>query len=215
VSTASPVPTPAGARVFLDTLSPIRVLGIPIAPPQTVVNRLVSDVAAIARLARTAPRQLDRLLELGEELTELGHRVVDITERLDRRAEKIMQLGEQLDGRAQALVELGGTMQDLGERVDARGAEIVDRAARVVETGSELITVLPTLERALEMATPLEGAIDRFGRFVDRLPGAGRVRPDRPTGPSGAPPAASGRPPPAASGGPPPASSPGTTVRES
>jgi hypothetical protein len=32
------------------------------------------------------------------------------------------------------------------------------------------------------MATPLEGAIDRFGRLVDRLPGgAARRRPDAPT----------------------------------
>jgi hypothetical protein len=155
----------------------MRVLGIPIESPQTVVNRIVTDVGAIARLARTAPEQLDRMLALGEEMTALGHRVVDIAERLDQRAEAIMVIGEQIDTRAQALVELGGSMRELGERVDARGAEIVDRATRVVETGSELLTLLPALEKALEMATPLEGAIDRFGRFVDRLPGGqGRGR---------------------------------------
>jgi hypothetical protein len=66
-------------------------------------------------------------------------------------------------------------MHELGDRIDARGAEIVDRATRVADTGAELIAVLPAFERALEMATPLEGAIDRFGRFVDRLPG-GAVR---------------------------------------
>jgi hypothetical protein len=69
-------------------------------------------------------------------------------------------------------------MEKLGKRVDKRGAEIVDRgdeivagAASVAETGSELIGMLPALERAIEMASPLEGAIDRFGRLVDRLPG--------------------------------------------
>ena len=61
-------------------------------------------------------------------------------------------------------------------RVDERGAEIVERANRVTETGAELIAVLPTLERAVEMATPLEGAIDRFGRLVDRLPGGTAAR---------------------------------------
>jgi hypothetical protein len=72
-------------------------------------------------------------------------------------------------------------VQELGERIDVRGAEIVDRASGVVETATELITVLPTLERALQMATPLEGAIDRFGRLVDRLPGGAarrRTEPD-------------------------------------
>jgi hypothetical protein len=71
---------------------------------------------------------------------------------------------------------MGKGMQDLGQRVDQRGAEIVDRANRVTETGAELIAVLPALERAVEMATPLEGAIDRFGRLVDRLPGGAARR---------------------------------------
>ncbi|MBV9474481.1 MAG: hypothetical protein JO315_00285, partial [Acidobacteria bacterium] len=47
----------------------------------------------------------------------------------------------------------------------------VASAARLSQTGSELIGALPALERAIEMASPLEGAIDRFGRLVDRLPG--------------------------------------------
>lgn len=156
----------------------MRLLGIPIESPQTVANRLTADVAAIARLARAAPAQLERMLELGEEVAAIGRGLLEIAERLDRRAEAVMVLGERLDQRAGELIDLGGHMQILGEQVDARGAEIVDRATRVVETGSELINVLPALERALEMATPLEGAIDRFGRFVDRLPGGGtRTRP--------------------------------------
>jgi hypothetical protein len=52
----------------------------------------------------------------------------------------------------------------------------VDRANKVTETGAELIAVLPAFERAIEMATPLEGAIDRFGRLVDRLPGGAARR---------------------------------------
>ncbi|MBV8942247.1 MAG: hypothetical protein JO240_10980, partial [Solirubrobacterales bacterium] len=56
-------------------------------------------------------------------------------------------------------------------------------AGRLAETGSELIAVLPALERAMEMASPLEGAIDRFGRLVDRLPGgAPRRLPAQPPG---------------------------------
>jgi len=162
--------------------APIRVLGLPIESPQTIVNRVASDVGAIARLARSAPEQLDRLLELGEELTALAHRIVDIAERLDRRAEALTTLGDQLDGRAQALLELGGSMRDLGERVDARGAEIVDRATAVVETGSDLIGVLPALERALEMATPLEARSTGSGGSSIGCPG-GSARPGNPQRP--------------------------------
>jgi hypothetical protein len=88
----------------------------------------------------------------------------------------VIALGERLDSRVDDLLELGANVQELGARIDDRGAELVDRANRVSETGAELIAVLPALERAIEMATPLEGAIDRFGRLVDRLPGGATRR---------------------------------------
>jgi hypothetical protein len=157
----------------------LRVLGLPIEPPHAVVNRMLSDLAAVARLARLAPAQFDRLVELGEEIAAIGRSVQEIAERLDSRADAIMALGERLDARAAELVRMGSDMREVGQRIDTRGGEIVDSSTRVVETGSELITMLPAFERALEMATPLEGAIDRFGRLVDRLPGgAPRRRPD-------------------------------------
>ncbi|HEV3054040.1 MAG TPA: hypothetical protein VGX45_05255, partial [Solirubrobacteraceae bacterium] len=105
-------------------------------------------------------------------------------------------LGGTLDGRATELTEIGASMHELGERVNATGVQIVERATRVADTGQELIRVLPTLERAIEMATPLEGAIDRIGRLIDRMPG--RVPRNRGgTGPPGENPASPppGRPP--------------------
>jgi hypothetical protein len=149
----------------------VRVLGVPIDSPQSIASRLAGDLAATARLARSAPARLDRMLELGEEMVSIARNVLAIAERLDARAEAVIALGERLDRRVDQLLELGASVQELGARMDERGAEIVDRANRVTETGAELITVLPALERAIEMATPLEGAIDRFGRLVDRLPG--------------------------------------------
>jgi hypothetical protein len=154
----------------------VRLLGLPIDPPQVVVQRVASDLGAIAGVVRATPRQLERMLELGEEIAAIAREVLQIAERLDRRAETVMALGEQLDGRARGLLELGEQMYELGNRIDARGAEIVEQAGRVVETGAELIGVLPALERAIEMTTPLEGAIDRFGRLVDRLPGGASRR---------------------------------------
>lgn len=132
---------------------------------------MLSDLGAIARAAQQAPAQLDRMMALGEEIASIGRDVLAVAERLDRRAEAIMALGDRIDQRGQQLLDVGATMRDLGQQIDARGAEIVDRATRVAETGGDLITVLPAFERALAMATPLEGAIDRLGRLVDRLPG--------------------------------------------
>jgi chromosome segregation ATPase len=156
----------------------MRVLGIPLESPQAIVNSALSDLAAVARAARTAPAQLHQMLELGEEMAQIGRGVLEITERLDQRAEAALALGERLDARADELLKLGRKMEKLGKRVDERGVEIVEAgneivvsSARLAETGSDLIRALPTLQRAIEMASPLEGAIDRFGRLVDRLPG--------------------------------------------
>jgi hypothetical protein len=180
----------------------LHVLGFPLDPPHAIVGRVLSDLGAIARAAREAPGQLDRMLELGEEIAAIGRAVLEIAERLDEhaaamlvlgerldaraeailelgtrldaRAEAILELGARLDGRTTELIELGSRMHALGDRVDARGAEVATQAGAVAETATELITVLPTIERALQLATPLEGAIDRFGRLVDRLPGGRR-----------------------------------------
>lgn len=156
----------------------MRVLGLPLESPQAMVNRALSDLGAVARAARTAPAQLQRILELGEEMADIGRSVLEIAERLDQRADAALALGERLDARAAELLKLGRRMEKLGERIDKRGTEIVEAgdeivasAARLSDTGSELIGALPALERAIEMASPLEGAIDRFGRLVDRLPG--------------------------------------------
>ena len=156
----------------------MRVLGIPLESPQAIVNRALADLGAVARAARTAPAQLQRILELGEEMAEIGRGVLEIAERLDQRADAALALGERLDARADELLKLGRKMEKLGKRVDKRGADIVETgneivasSARLADTGSDLIGALPTLQRAIEMASPLEGAIDRFGRLVDRLPG--------------------------------------------
>jgi hypothetical protein len=154
----------------------VRVLGVPIDSPQTVVNRVLSDLGAVARLARMAPERMDRLLELGEEITALGHNVLQVAQRIDRRADSMLAIAERLDARAGEMIELANNITALGERVHTRGGEVVDSANRVAATGTELIAVLPALERAIEMATPLEGAIDRFGRLMDRLPGGAPAR---------------------------------------
>ncbi len=158
----------------------MRILGVPVISPIAAGERMASDARAVVRMARAAPAQLDRVLELGEEIAQTSRAALEVAERLDQRAQLFLDLAERLDARAEDLLLLGRDLRRLGQQVDNRGAEIIDRAGQVVETGSELIAVIPTLERAIRMATPLEGAIDRFGRLVDRLPGGTTRRRDEP-----------------------------------
>jgi hypothetical protein len=144
--------------------------------PLSLAGRILSDVGAVVDFVRWAPSRIDRALELAEELTEIGATVAAVAERFDRRFEEMTALGRDLDRRLAELIALGESIRDLGDRFDARGGELVERANRVAETGEELIASLPAFERAVEMATPLEGAIDRFGRFVDLLPGGSARR---------------------------------------
>jgi hypothetical protein len=45
------------------------------------------------------------------------------------------------------------------------------RASEVVAQAAELERAIPTAERAVDLIQPLEGAVERLGRMVDRLPG--------------------------------------------
>jgi len=45
----------------------------------------------------------------------------------------------------------------MGDHIDDRGAEIITSAQRVNQTAQELMLMLPTLERALELATAAGG----------------------------------------------------------
>ena len=62
----------------------MRVLGLPIVTPLTIVNRAVSDVLAVERLVRTLPDQLERGLAIGNELVAIGNEMLEVAERLDR-----------------------------------------------------------------------------------------------------------------------------------
>jgi hypothetical protein len=157
----------------------MRVLGISVTGLRALFAMTIAELIAIDRLVRSLPGQLDRGLAIGDEIIEIGRRMLEIAERLDQRGHTITELGERLDARALQLLEMGQSMHEVGIRIDATGTQIVDRAGHVVATAGELITILPTVERALDLASPLEGAIDRFGRIVDRFPGSPPRRRER------------------------------------
>lgn len=81
-----------------------------------------------------------------------------------------------LDERAAELLATGETVNELGERMLVEANLVHTRAAEVVAQAADLQRAIPTAERAVDLIQPLEGAVERLGRMVDRLPG-GRGRP--------------------------------------
>jgi hypothetical protein len=79
---------------------------------------------------------------------------------------------------ASLIDRVGSTLDDVAEL--RRAAEII--AANLSELGAsaagidELVAILPTLRRLTEIVDPLDNTVARLGRFVDRIPGAGRRR---------------------------------------
>src|SRR5829696_1251031 len=164
-------------------------LGLPLLPMRTVL-RALDDLAAIARAARELParldvlearagrveRQLERGIALGEVLDARGGELLDVGERLDARGGEIVALGHRLDERSAALLEQSERLLEMGQLAVEQSLLVAERAREVVEQGAEVAAALPTLQRAIAIAEPLEGAVERLGRLVDRLPGGARAR---------------------------------------
>jgi hypothetical protein len=125
--------------------------------PLDLVGRALDDLGAIARVARELPERLDTLEARAER----------VQEQLDR----ALTLGETITDNSGAMVELGERMIELGNAVLDRSEVISERAKEVADRGADVAAALPVLERAVAMASPLEGTVERLGRALDRLPG--------------------------------------------
>jgi hypothetical protein len=143
------------------------------------------------------PRLLFRALDDLHTIALAASRLEDIEQRIDNRlaeavalGERIAELGEGVDGRLAAVLDKAeqvdarlGEVTALGDRVEGRIDEVLGTAARLdlaardlADSGRQLAEALPILARAAQMAEPLEGAVERLGRIVDRLPGGARGR---------------------------------------
>ncbi|HEY8002000.1 MAG TPA: hypothetical protein VID76_08695 [Solirubrobacterales bacterium] len=129
-------------------------LTLPFEVPARLVQRVIEDVGAIAGVARDLP----------ERLQELDARAEQMQEQLDR----ALALGETIAANSAAIVELA-------QRVEARGESMIDLGERMITLGDALMAQSESIARALAIATPLEGTVERLGRALDRLPG-GRPR---------------------------------------
>jgi uncharacterized protein Yka (UPF0111/DUF47 family) len=144
--------------------------------PIDLISRALDDVGAIARVARELPDRLDTLEARADKVQEQLDRALTIGETIADNSAAMVELGQSIEARGEAMVDLGERMIVLGNAVLERSAVISDRAKEVADRGAEVAAALPVLERAVSMASPLEGTVERLGRALDRLPGgrAGR-----------------------------------------
>ena len=83
----------------------------------------------------------------------------------------MIEMGERIEARGDAMVELGERMLAMGELVMERSVTIADRAKEVSDRGAEVVAALPMLQRAVSIAEPMEGAVERRGRSARPAPG--------------------------------------------
>jgi hypothetical protein len=144
--------------------------------PIDLVGRALDDVGAIARVARELPERLDTLEARAEKVQDQLDRALALGETIADNSAAMVELGQNIEARGEAMIELGERMILLGNAVLERSAVISDRAKEVADRGAEVAAALPTLERAVSMAAPLEGTVERLGRALDRLPGGSGAR---------------------------------------
>lgn len=112
-------------------------------------------------------KRADRILAMGERIEGQAEQILDLGERITTQAQGIGDLGERISGQAESMTGLGERMLDQGVLIEQQAHSVVARAG-------ELVEALPTIEQAVSMVSPLEGAVERIGRAVDRLPGGVR-----------------------------------------
>ena len=118
--------------------------------PIDLLQRAIDDLATIAAGARELPARIQ----------ELDERAGRMQEQLDR----ALTLGE-------TIAENTAAMVAMAERVESRGESMIDLGERMLTLGNAVTEQSEAIVRALAIATPLEGTVERLGRALDRLPG--------------------------------------------
>ena len=152
-------------------------LSLPLVPAQLLL-RALDDLHAVAVAAQDLGPRLDGLEDRFDRIEGEIEEAIGVARQIERRGtdvlgvgERFLELGASIEQRAGAIVALGDSAEALVRAVLAEGERIEAAALEVATTGAELAAALPMLQRAMEMTAPLEGAVERFGRVVDRLPG--------------------------------------------
>jgi hypothetical protein len=161
----------------------------PLTLPPRLLFRALDDLHALAEAARRLPDIERTLIDRFERLEQRADAIedqlgdaLDLGAKIDRRGADIVALGRRIDARADEILEVGRGLHERGAELLAEGEIIAERAREVAVTGSELVAAFPTLERTAQIGEtlaqavePLQGAAERLGRVVDRLPGGQRA----------------------------------------
>jgi hypothetical protein len=142
-----------------------------LAVPPRLLLRALDDLHLLATTAQEVLVEFAALRDLGERLDERGAEIVELGDRLDRRAREIVDLGERLDDRAGGVLNTGAELHLVGREIVGQATSVRSAADEVSSRVTEIMSALPLLERAVRLGEPLEGAVERLGRIVDRLPG--------------------------------------------
>jgi hypothetical protein len=154
----------------------------PLLLPPRLLFRALDDLHTLAQTAAQLPdveermnARLDELIGLGERIEAVIGDGLALAEEIRATGERIAELGEGVDERAAAIIDMGARLEAQGTAMLEEGRRVEATGRHVAENSKELADALPVLQRAVAMAEPLEGAVERLGRVVDRLPG-GRAR---------------------------------------
>ena len=147
----------------------------PLLLPPRLLLRALDDLHTIAqamgRLDEVLYRfdhNVDRVVDLGERLEARGAAVIEVGDRV----------GDRLDRQASMLLEQSRALHEQAVAILSQGERVEHAAIEVARRGAQLAEALPLMQQAVELARPLEGAVERLGRVVDRLPGQrGGARP--------------------------------------
>ena len=123
--------------------------------PIDLLQRAIDDLATIAAGARELPARMQ----------ELDERAARMQDQFDR----ALDLGETIAANTAAMVEMA-------QRVESRGESMVELGERMITLGNTVTEQSQSIAKALAIATPLEGTVERLGRALDRLPGGTRPR---------------------------------------
>lgn len=141
--------------------------------------RGLDDLHQIALAAGDIGPRLATLQDRADSIEAQLGEAIEIAHEIEARGREAIAMAERIDGRAQAIL-------DLADHVDERAAEIMTEArvmqvtaAEIALRGGQVAEALPLLQRALEIAEPLDGTVKRLGRLVDRLPDGARARTPR------------------------------------
>ena len=143
--------------------------------PQVDLNAVPVVGGLLSWTESTLRQTARRAVALASLLDRVGSTLDDVAE-LRRAAEMIAGNLDELGASAAGIDRNAG---EIAEEISglSTAAQGIDIHAQKLAAGiDELVAILPTLRRLTEIVDPLDNTVVRLGRFVDRIPGAGRRR---------------------------------------